>query len=130
MAMYSDRIIEEFKNPKNVGFIEDADGYGQTGGAECGDIMEMTLKIDENEVIVDAKFRTFGCGTAIASSSIATQLIIGKTVDEALKLKNKDVIDALGGEIPARKIHCSVLAEEAIKSAIDNYREKKNKKNN
>lgn len=128
MAMYSEKIINEFKNPKNYGFIENADGYGQVGGPECGDIMEMTLKIDENEVIIDAKFRTFGCATAIASSSMATQLIIGKTVEEALKIKNKDVIDALGGEIPARKIHCSVLAEEAIKNAITDYRSKKEKK--
>lgn len=120
--MYNERVMKEFAEPKNVGFIEDADGVGKVGNASCGDIMEISLKID-NDVITDAKFRTFGCAAAIASSSVATQMVIGKTLDEALNIKNKDVVETLQG-LPPQKIHCSVLAEEAIKKAIDDYREK------
>lgn len=122
--MYSNKVMENFSNPQNVGELKDANGIGQVGNATCGDIMKMYLKI-ENDVIVDAKFQTFGCAAAIASSSMATQLIIGKTVEEALKLKNKDVVTALEG-LPPQKIHCSVLAEEAINKAIEDYKSKKN----
>ncbi len=122
--LYSDRVIEEFKNPKNVGAIENPSGIGRTGGVECGDIMEITLKINEDDIIEDAKFQTFGCGTAIASSSVATQMIIGKHINDALKITNNDVIKELG-TLPAKKIHCSVLAEEAIKNAIEDYLSKK-----
>ena len=111
--------MDHFKNPRNVGEIEDADGVGEVGNPVCGDIMKMYLKI-ENDVIVDCKFKTFGCGSAIATSSMATELIKGKTVQEALELSNKAVVEALDG-LPARKIHCSVLAEEAIKSALVDY---------
>ena len=111
--MYNERVMKEFAEPKNVGFIEDADGVGKVGNASCGDIMEISLKID-GDVITDAKFRTFGCAAAIASSSVATQMVIGKTLDEALDIKNKDVVETLQG-LPPQKIHCSVLAEEAIK---------------
>ncbi|NLL55674.1 MAG: Fe-S cluster assembly scaffold protein NifU [Clostridiales bacterium] len=124
--MYSQKIIETLSNPKNVGEIADADGIGTVGNASCGDIMEMFLKI-ENDVIVDAKFKTFGCGAAIASSSVATELIIGKTIDEALKVTNADVVETLEG-LPPQKIHCSVLAEEAIAEAIKDYRAKQEKK--
>ncbi len=122
--MYNERVMKEFAEPKNVGFIEDADGVGKVGNASCGDIMEISLKID-GDVITDAKFRTFGCAAAIASSSVATQMVIGKTLDEALDIKNKDVVETLQG-LPPQKIHCSVLAEEAIKKAVEDYREKKN----
>ena len=118
--MYNDKVMENFSNPQNVGVLEDANGIGTVGNASCGDIMKMYLKI-ENDTIVDAKFQTFGCAAAIASSSMATQLIIGKSVEEALKLKNSDVVEALEG-LPPQKIHCSVLAEEAIKMAVENYR--------
>ncbi len=118
--MYNDKVMENFSNPQNVGVLEDANGIGTVGNASCGDIMKMYLKI-ENDTIVDAKFQTFGCAAAIASSSMATQLIIGKSVEEALKLKNSDVVEALEG-LPPQKIHCSVLAEEAIKLAVENYR--------
>jgi nitrogen fixation NifU-like protein len=117
--------MENFSNPQNVGEIKDADGVGTVGNPVCGDIMKMFLKID-NDVITDAKFQTFGCAAAIASSSMATQLIKGKTVDEALQLKNKDVIEALEG-LPPQKIHCSVLAEEAINKAIEDYKSKNKK---
>ncbi len=123
--MYNERVMKEFAEPKNVGFIEDADGVGKVGNASCGDIMEISLKID-GDVITDAKFRTFGCAAAIASSSVATQMVIGKTLDEALDIKNKDVVETLQG-LPPQKIHCSVLAEEAIKKAVEDYREKNNK---
>ena len=116
--------MKEFAEPKNVGFIENADGVGKVGNASCGDIMEISLKID-NDIITDAKFRTFGCAAAIASSSVATQMVIGKTLDEALEIKNKDVVETLQG-LPPQKIHCSVLAEEAIKKAVEDYRDKKN----
>ena len=122
--MYNERVMQEFAEPKNVGFIENADGVGKVGNASCGDIMEISLKID-NDVITDAKFRTFGCAAAIASSSVATQMVIGKTLDEALNIKNKDVVETLQG-LPPQKIHCSVLAEEAIKKAVEDYRVKKN----
>jgi nitrogen fixation NifU-like protein len=121
--MYTSRVIEEFQNPKHTGEMSDATATGVVGGAECGDIMNMYLKI-EDDVVVDASFLTYGCAAAIATSSVATDMIIGKTIDEALKITNKQVIDALGG-LPAQKIHCSVMAEESIKAAIDEYRSKK-----
>ena len=121
---YNEKVIEVFSNPKNVGKIENADAVGTVGNATCGDIMKIYLKI-ENNVIVDAKFQTFGCAAAIATSSTATEMIIGKTVDEAEKLTNADVVDNLGG-LPAQKMHCSVLAEEAIREAIKDYRSKQN----
>lgn len=117
--LYSEKVMDHFKNPRNVGEIENADGVGEVGNPVCGDIMKMYLKI-ENDVIVDCKFKTFGCGSAIATSSMATELIKGKTVQEALELSNKAVVEALDG-LPARKIHCSVLAEEAIKAALVDY---------
>ena len=122
MALYSEKVMEHFHNPRNVGVIEDADGIGEVGNAKCGDIMRMYLKI-ENDVILDAKFETFGCGSAIASSSMATELIKGKPVAEAMKLTNKAVAEALDG-LPAYKLHCSVLAEEAIQSALNDYYQK------
>ncbi len=118
--MYNDKVIETFKNPKNVGEIENYDGKGTVGNASCGDIMQITLKIEDN-IIVDAKFKTFGCAAAIASSSTATEMIKGMTIEQALELKNEDVITELEG-LPPQKIHCSVLAEEAIKAAIEDYR--------
>ncbi|MDR2047764.1 MAG: iron-sulfur cluster assembly scaffold protein [Clostridiales bacterium] len=118
--MYTDKVMENFKNPQNVGVAENANAKYTVGSPECGDIMEMTMRI-ENDRIVDIKFRTFGCAAAIASSSMATQLLKGKTVDEALKLTNDEVINALGG-LPPQKIHCSVLAEEAIRGAIQSYK--------
>ena len=123
--MYNDKVMEVFKNPKNVGEIENADGIGTVGNETCGDIMQITLKI-ENDIIVDAKFKTFGCAAAIATSSTATEMIKGMTIDEALKVTNKKVIETLGG-LPAQKIHCSVLAEEAIKKAVEDYRSKQAK---
>ena len=119
MALYTDTVMDHFMNPRNVGEIENANGVGEVGNAKCGDIMKMYLDI-ENDVIKDVKFETFGCGSAIASSSMATEMIKGKTVEEALAISNKDVVDALGG-LPAHKLHCSVLAEEAIKSAVKDY---------
>ena len=123
MALYSEKVMEHFLNPQNVGVIEDADGVGEVGNAKCGDIMKMYLKID-NEIITDVKFETFGCASAIASSSMATEMIKGKPVAEAMLLTNKAVAEALDG-LPPHKIHCSVLAEEAIKSALDDYDKKK-----
>ena len=117
---YSEKVMDHFTNPRNVGEIENADGVGVVGNAKCGDIMKMYLKIDENQVITDCKFKTFGCGAAIATSSMATELVKGHTVDEALKLTNNAVVEALDG-LPAVKVHCSVLAEEAIKSAVADY---------
>ena len=119
MALYSDIVMDHFMHPRNVGEIENPDGVGQVGNAKCGDIMKMYLKIRDN-VIQDVKFETFGCGSAIASSSMATEMIKGKTIDEALAVTNRQVVDALGG-LPAHKLHCSVLAEESIKSAIKDY---------
>ena len=117
--MYSEKVMDHFMHPRNVGEIENPDGVGQVGNAKCGDIMKMYLKIRDN-VIQDVKFETFGCGSAIASSSMATEMIKGKTIDEALAVTNRQVVDALGG-LPAHKLHCSVLAEESIKSAIKDY---------
>ena len=119
MALYSEKVMDHFRNPRNVGVIENADGIGEVGNAKCGDIMKIYLKI-ENDKIEDVKFETFGCGSAIASSSMATELIKGKTLEEALTLSNKAVVEALEG-LPPQKIHCSVLAEEAIKGAIEDY---------
>ena len=124
--MYNEKVMEHFTNPRNVGEIADADGVGEVGNVTCGDIMKIYLKIDENEIITDIKFKTFGCGSAIASSSMATVMIMGKSVKEALKLTNKDVLAALGG-LPAVKIHCSVLAEQAVKSAVLDYSKKTGK---
>ncbi|MBE6850203.1 MAG: Fe-S cluster assembly scaffold protein NifU [Ruminococcus sp.] len=120
--IYSDKVMDHFTNPRNVGEIENADGIGEVGNAKCGDIMKMYLKIDGN-VITDVKFKTFGCGAAVATSSMATELIMGKTIEEALQLTNKAVMEALDG-LPPVKVHCSVLAEQAIKSALWNYYEK------
>lgn len=122
MALYSEKVMEHFRNPRNVGVIENADGVGEVGNAKCGDIMKIYLKI-ENDCIADVKFETFGCGSAIASSSMATELIKGKPVSEAEALTNKAVAEALDG-LPAHKMHCSVLAEEAIKKALQDYRDK------
>lgn len=122
--MYNEKVIEVFKNPKNVGEIENPDGVGTVGNASCGDIMQISLKI-ENDIIVDAKFKTFGCTAAIATSSTATEMVKGMTIEEALKVTNKKVVETLGG-LPAQKLHCSVLAEEAIKKAIEDYLSKKN----
>ncbi|MDN5315801.1 MAG: nitrogen fixation protein NifU [Clostridiales bacterium] len=119
---YSDKVMDHFMNPRNVGEIENASASGTVGNAKCGDIMKVDLKI-ENNVIIDAKFKTFGCGSAIATSSMATEMIIGKTVDEALRLTNKAVADALDG-LPPIKMHCSLLAEQAVKAAIKEYYEK------
>lgn len=118
--MYSEKVMDHFRNPRNVGEIEDANGIGEVGNAKCGDIMKIYLKVEDN-IIKDAKFKTFGCGSAIASSSMATELIIGKTVEEAWELSNKAVAEALDG-LPPVKMHCSVLAEEAIHKAINEYR--------
>jgi len=122
MALYSEKVMDHFTNPRNVGKIDDADGIGEVGNAKCGDIMKIYLKI-ENDVIVDVKFNTFGCGSAIASSSMATELIKGKPLKDALTLTNKAVAEALDG-LPAHKMHCSVLAEEAIRAAIKDYYDK------
>ena len=122
MALYSEKVMDHFRNPRNVGVIEDADGVGEVGNAKCGDIMKIYLKI-ENDIITDVKFETFGCGSAIASSSMATELIKGKPVSDALALTNKAVAEALDG-LPAYKMHCSVLAEEAIKKALKDYYDK------
>lgn len=123
--MYNEKVMQAFSNPQNVGEIENPSGFGKVGNATCGDIMQITLKI-ENEVITDAKFKTFGCAAAIATSSTATQMIIGMTVDEALKVTNRQVVEELEG-LPPQKLHCSVLAEEAIKEAINDYRSKQGK---
>ena len=124
MALYTDTVMDHFMHPRNVGEIPDADGVGEVGNAKCGDIMKMYLKIKDDR-IEDVKFETFGCGSAIASSSMATELIKGKTVDEALAVTNKQVVDALGG-LPAYKLHCSVLAEESIKAAVKDYYDRNN----
>ena len=124
MALYSEKVMDHFMNPRNVGTIENASGVGEIGNAKCGDIMKIYLKI-ENNILVDCKFETFGCGSAIASSSMATEMIMGKSVDEAMELTNKAVAEALDG-LPAHKMHCSVLAEEAIKQALKDYFDKNN----
>ena len=126
MALYSEKVMEHFLNPKNVGIIENADGVGEVGNARCGDIMKIYLKI-EDDTIKDVKFETFGCASAIASSSMATEMIKGKPVSEAMTLTNKAVAEALDG-LPAHKMHCSVLAEEAIKKALEDYDNKKENK--
>jgi nitrogen fixation NifU-like protein len=122
MALYSEKVMEHFRNPRNVGVIEDANGIGEVGNAKCGDIMKMYLKI-ENGIVEDVKFETFGCGSAIASSSMATELIKGQPVSEVKKLTNKAVAEALDG-LPDYKMHCSVLAEEAIQSALEDYQKR------
>ena len=125
MALYNDTVMEHFLNPKNVGEIENPDGTGIYGSPVCGDMMQIQIKV-KDDVITDAKFKTFGCGSAIASSSMATSMIIGKTVDEALEITNKMIIDELGG-LPPVKVHCSVLADRAIKNAIYDYAQKNGK---
>ena len=122
MALYSEKVMDHFMHPRNVGSIEDASGVGEVGNAKCGDIMKIYLKI-ENDIIQDVKFETFGCGSAIASSSMATEMIMGKSIHEALALTNQAVCEALDG-LPAHKVHCSVLAEEAIKNALEDYFDK------
>lgn len=117
--LYSQLVMDHFQNPRNVGKMEDADGIGEVGNAKCGDIMKMYIKVEDGK-ISDVKFNTFGCGSAIATSSIATEMIKGKTIPEALRLSNQAVVEALGG-LPAHKIHCSVLAEEAVKAAVKDY---------
>ena len=124
MALYTDTVMDHFMHPRNVGEIKDPSGVGEVGNAKCGDIMKMYLKIKDDR-IEDAKFETFGCGSAIASSSMATELIKGKTIEEALAVTNKQVVDALGG-LPAYKLHCSVLAEESIKAAVKDYYDRNN----
>ncbi|HZX45675.1 MAG TPA: Fe-S cluster assembly scaffold protein NifU [Clostridia bacterium] len=126
--MYNETVIEHFTNPRNVGEIEDADGVGEVGSPQCGDIMKIFLKVEDN-IIKDIKFKTFGCASAIASSSIMTEMVKGRTLEEALALTNKDVVDALGG-LPPAKVHCSVLAEQAIRAAIEDYRSKKKEARN
>jgi len=123
--MYSDKVMDHFQNPRNVGEIDEASGVGTVGNAKCGDIMRIYLDIDENEVINDCKFKTFGCGAAVATSSMATELVKGKTVQEALEVSNKAVMEALDG-LPAVKVHCSLLAEEAIHAALWDYAQKNN----
>ncbi len=123
--MYNETVMEHFTNPRNVGEIEDADGVGEVGSPQCGDIMKIFLKVEDN-IIKDIKFKTFGCASAIASSSILTEMVKGRTIEEALALTNKDVVDALGG-LPPAKVHCSVLAEQAIRAAIEDYRAKRGK---
>ena len=123
MALYSEKVMDHFRNPRNVGVIEDASGVGEAGNAKCGDIMKMYLKIDD-DIITDVKFETFGCASAIASSSMATELIKGASVEDAMQLTNKAVAEALDG-LPAYKMHCSVLAEEAIQAALEDYKKKK-----
>ncbi|BED92896.1 MAG: Fe-S cluster assembly scaffold protein NifU [Candidatus Paraimprobicoccus trichonymphae] len=122
---YSEKVLDHFSNPRNVGTIENPDGVGEVGNAKCGDIMRVYLRVNNN-VITDVKFKTFGCGAAVATSSIATEMIKGKTVDQALELTNKAVVEALDG-LPQIKLHCSVLAENAVKKAIENYKEKQKK---
>ncbi len=125
MSAYSEKVMEHFRNPRNVGEIENPDGVGRVGNPVCGDIMELYIKV-ENDRITDAKFKTFGCGAAIATSSMVTELVKNKTIEEALKISNKAVAEALGG-LPPIKMHCSVLAEEALKKALDDYRQKNQK---
>ena len=122
MALYSDKVMDHFQNPRNVGKLDDADGIGEVGNAKCGDIMRMYIKVKDG-IITDCKFNTFGCGSAIATSSMATELIKGKPIEEALQLSNKAVVEALDG-LPAHKIHCSVLAEEAVRAAVKDYYDK------
>jgi nitrogen fixation NifU-like protein len=123
---YSEKVMDHFRNPRNVGVMENPSGVGKVGNSICGDVMELFIKV-ENSIITDAKFRTFGCGAAISTSSMITELVKGKSLEEALKISNKAVAEALGG-LPPIKMHCSVLAEEALKAAIDDYRKKQNAK--
>ena len=122
MALYSEKVMDHFRNPRNVGQIDDADGVGEVGNAKCGDIMRMYIKVDDG-IITDVKFNTFGCGSAIASSSMATEMIKGRSIDEALTLSNRAVVEALDG-LPPHKVHCSVLAEEAVRAAVKDYYDK------
>ena len=122
MALYSDKVMDHFRNPRNVGQMDDADGIGEVGNAKCGDIMRMYIKVNDG-VITDVKFNTFGCGSAIATSSMATELIKGKPIEEAMELSNKAVVEALDG-LPVHKIHCSVLAEQAVRAAVKDYYDK------
>ena len=124
MALCSEKVMDHFENPRNVGKIEDADGIGEVGNAKCGDIMRMYIKVDDEGIITDVAFNTFGCGSAIATSSMATDMIKGRPVEEALELSNKAVVEALDG-LPAHKIHCSVLAEQAVRAAVKDYYDKK-----
>jgi nitrogen fixation protein NifU and related proteins len=124
MDQYSDKVMQTFKEMKNAGKIENADGIGKVGNPVCGDVMWIFIKVDDKEVITECKFQTFGCVAAIATSSLATELVIGKTLDEALQISNKRIVDLLGG-LPKEKHHCSILAEEGIKNAIEDYRNKK-----
>ena len=124
--MYTEKVLDHFQNPRNMGELKDANGVGMVGNAKCGDIMEIFLKVNDDEIIEDVSFKTFGCGAAVATSSMATELIKGKSIDEALKLTNAAVVEALEG-LPPAKIHCSVLAEEAIKKAIEDYKANKAK---
>ena len=123
--MYTEKVMDHFTSPRNVGIIEDADGIGEVGNPKCGDIMRFYIKL-KDDIISDVKFKTYGCGAAIATSSIATEMIKGKTIDEALKLTNKAVVEALDG-LPPQKVHCSVLAEEAINAAVEDYKKRHNK---
>ena len=123
MALYSDKVMEHFRNPHNLGKLDDADGIGEVGNAKCGDIMRMYIKVKDN-IITDVAFNTFGCGSAIATSSMATDMIKGRPVEEAMELSNKAVVEALDG-LPAHKIHCSVLAEQAVRAAVKDYYDKK-----
>jgi nitrogen fixation NifU-like protein len=125
-TQYSEKVMEHFKNPRNVGEMENPDGIGHVGNPVCGDIMELYIKVKDN-IITDAKFKTFGCGAAIATSSMITELVIGKSIDDALKISNSAVAEALGG-LPPVKMHCSVLAEEALRSAVEDYQKKHGKK--
>ena len=120
--LYSEKVMDHFRNPRNVGKMDDADGVGEVGNAKCGDIMKIYIKVDDN-IITDVKFNTFGCGSAIASSSMATEMIKGRSIDEALTLSNRAVVEALDG-LPPHKVHCSVLAEEAVRAAVKNYYDK------
>jgi len=122
--MYNEKVLDHFQNPRNMGTIENASGVGEVGNAKCGDIMKIYLEI-ENDVIVDVKFKTFGCGAAVATTSMATELVMGKTIQEALEVTNKRVLEALGG-LPGAKVHCSLLAEEALQAALWDYAEKNN----
>ena len=123
--MYTEKVVDYFMNPRNVGNLPSANGVGEVGNAKCGDVMKIYLDVDENEVIRDVKFETFGCAAAIATSSMATEMAKGKTLKEALEITNKDVADALGG-LPPEKLHCSLLAQEALQAAVDNYNQRKN----
>lgn len=125
-TLYNDIVMDHFLNPRNLGDIENADGIGEVGAAACGDIMKVSLKISKDGIVEDAKFKTFGCGSAIAASSMATELIKGRTVEELANFSNQEVVDSLGG-LPPVKIHCSVLAEEALKAALEDYHRRKNK---